>query len=69
MVHVPTLKEKIIVEKMINQSLEKIWNVKETKKLSLIVGVLKIRLRVIMNKMLWLFVMEKKEMQLECLRN
>jgi len=69
MVHVPTLKEKIIVEKMINQSLEKIWNVKETKKLSLIVVVLKIRLRVIMNKMLWLFVMEKKEMQLECLRN
>jgi len=69
MVFVPIIKEKIIVEKMTNLLLEKIWNVKEMKNYSLIVEVIKILQAVIMNKMLWLFVMEMKEMQLVCHKN
>jgi len=57
------------VEKMTNLLLEKIWNVKEMKNYSLIVEVIKILQAVIMNKMLWLFVMEMKEMQLVCHKN
>jgi uncharacterized protein (UPF0305 family) len=45
-------KEKIIVDQMMHLLLEKIWNVKEMKKHSLIVEVIKILHHVIMNKML-----------------
>jgi len=69
MVYALTSKEKITVGKMMHLSLEKTWNVKEMKKLSSTVEVIKIPLHVTTNKMLWLFVMEMKEMLLVCLKN